>query len=110
MRWRLLLITSAVAALLGCGLWSAATIVFFGSARELARHDWLLPASIALPILFQVIAAVFVYRHTARRRKTHAVITVLLSLLLTPLAYLAVRSLLPDRLHIPRTYELRHAR
>lgn len=110
MRWKLLVITSVAAALLGCGLWCVLTIAFFGSARVLARHDWLLFSSALVPFALAVYAGVFVYRHTARKRKTQAVITLLLSLLLTPAAYLAAWSLLPDRLYIPSTYEVRHAR
>ncbi len=81
MRWKLLVITSLVLAFVGFGLWCTLTILLFGSARNLARHDWLLLASVLVPLGFAVFAGVFVYRHTARRRKTQAAITVLLTLL-----------------------------
>lgn len=110
MRWKLLVMTSIVAALLGSGLWCALTIAFFGSAMVLARHDWLLLGSALVPFAVALFAGVFVYRHTARKRKTQAVIGVLLSALLTPVGYLAAWSLLPNRLYIPSTYEVRHAR
>ena len=110
MRWRLLVVTSIAAALLGCILWCVLTIAFFGSARILAQNDWLLFGSALLPLAFALFAGVFVYRHTARKRKTQAVIAALLSILLTPVGYLAAWSLLPDRLYIPTTYDVRHSR
>lgn len=110
MRWKLLVITSLVLAFVGCGLWCAVTILLFDSARNLARHDWLLLASMLVPLGFTIFAGVFVYRHTARRRKTQAAITVLLTLLVALGAYLAASQLFPNKLVIPRTYEGRHAR
>jgi len=110
MRWKLLLISSVVAAIIGLGLWSALTIAFFGSARALARHDLLLLVSLAVPLGLGAIAAVFAYRHTARRRKTQAVITVLLVLFFSTGIYLVASQLFPERLIIPRTYEVRHGR
>lgn len=110
MRWKLLVLASLAAAVLGVGLWSLFTIVCFGAASDLGRHDWILLASALIPLGLIAYAGLFVYRHTARRRKTQVVITVLLSLMLTPAIYLAATSLFPTRLIIPRTYEVRHAR
>ena len=110
MRWKLLIIGSLVAAIIGCALWSALVIAVFGDARTLARNDWLLLSSGVIPLAIAVYSGVFVYRHTARRRKTQAMFTVILALVLTLGAYLAAWTLLPDRLYIPRTYEVRHAR
>jgi len=110
MRWKLLVLASLAAALIGCALWCALTIGIFGPAAALARNDWLLLGSSVVPLSVAGVAGFFVYRHTARRRKTQAVVTVLLALLFTPLAYLAAWSLLPNKLYIPRAYEVRHAR
>ena len=110
MRWKLLVLSAAVAALGGGGLWCALTIALFGSAARLARHDWFLIASLSLPLAFAALGAVFVYRHTARRRKTQTALAVLLTLLLTAGAYLAASLVFPNRLIVPRTYEVRHAR
>ena len=110
MRWKLLVLASLAAALLACGLWSALAIGLFGTARGLARHDWLLFASAILPLAMAAYAGVFVYRHTARRRKTQAAFAVMLSLFLTLGTYLVASQMLPERLIIPRSYELRHAR
>lgn len=110
MRWKLLVIASLAAAFIGCGLWSALVIGVFGNARTLARNDWLLLATMVLPVAIAVYSGVFVYRHTARRRKTQATITVILALLLSLVAYLLAWAILPERLYIPSSYEVRHAR
>jgi hypothetical protein len=109
MRWKLLGLVSVIGALFGVALWSAATIAAFGSARAMARNDWVLLGSLVIPLAVSVFAALFVYRHTAHRRKTQAVIATLLTLLLTAATYLVVSSF-TSRLRIPSTYEVRHAR
>ena len=110
MRWKLLIIASLIAAFIGCGLWCALAIGVFGSARALARNDWLLLSSLILPLGVAVYSGVFVYRHTARRRKTQSTLTMIFALLFTLGTYLAVSTLFVDKLYIPRTYEVRHAR
>jgi amino acid transporter len=110
MRWKLLVIASLAAAFIANGLWSAFVIGFFGTARDLARHDWLLLTSALVPLAIAGYAGVFVYRHTARRRKTQAVFALILALFLTAGTYFAASLVFPDKLIIPRTYELRHAR
>ncbi|MDX6501110.1 MAG: hypothetical protein QOG23_4370 [Blastocatellia bacterium] len=110
MRWKLLVIASLAAAFVGCVLWSTLVIGAFGNARTLARNDWLLLSTMVLPLAVAVYSGIFVYRHTARRRKTQATITVVLALVLSLVAYLMAWAILPDRLYIPRSYEVRHAR
>jgi cytochrome bd-type quinol oxidase subunit 2 len=110
MRWKLLVIVSIAAALIACGLWSALVIGVYGTARAFARNDWLLLFSALIPLGIAVYAGVFVYRHTARRRKTQATFAVMLALILTLGIYLAASQVFPDRLIIPRTYEVRHSR
>jgi cytochrome bd-type quinol oxidase subunit 2 len=110
MRWKLVVIASLAAAIIGCGLWSALAIGIFGTARALARNDWLLLASAIIPLSIAVYSGMFVYRHTARRRKTQAAFTAILALMLTLGTYLVVSHFFPERLMIPRSYEIRHAR
>ena len=110
MRWKLLLLASLVAAVLSFGLWCALTIALFGTAAELARHDWILLLSFLLPLGLAIYAGVFVYRHTARRRKTQALMTAILTILLASLAYSGAVIVAHDRFVIPRTDEVRHAR
>ena len=110
MRWKLLVIVSFAAALISCGLWSALAIGGFGSAGAFARYDWLLRSSLIIPLAIAAYSGVFVYRHTARRRKTQATFTVILTLVFTLVAYEACWALFPERFYIPTTYEVRHAR
>ena len=110
MRWKLLGLVSVIAALLGVALWSAATVAAFGSARAMARNDWILLGSLVIPLGVSVFGAFFVYRHTAHRRKTQAVIVTLLTLVLMAAAYLVASTFFTSRLYIPSTYEVRHAR
>ena len=110
MRWKLLGLVSVIAALLAVTLWSAATIAVFGSAGAMARNDWVLLGSLAIPLGITVFGTLFVYRHTAHRRKSQAVIVTILTLLLAAAAYLVASGLFISRLRIPSTYEVRHAR
>ncbi|HYX28348.1 MAG TPA: hypothetical protein VE863_07265 [Pyrinomonadaceae bacterium] len=110
MRWKLIILASLIGAIIGFGLWCAITIAFFGSAINLARHDWILLASVLLPLGFAIFGGVFVYRHTARRRKVQAVTTAILSLILTIVGYCVADVVDHDRFVIPRTSEVRHGR
>ncbi|HEX8458915.1 MAG TPA: hypothetical protein VF656_16595 [Pyrinomonadaceae bacterium] len=86
MRWKLLIITSLVAALLS----AAAMYVFtFLLAAYLTAFDGIFPLYPGLLIIslgITTLACIFVYRHTARRRKLQAVLTALISLVLTIVA------------------------
>lgn len=93
MRWKLLVLVSLVAALLALGLWSAFTIAVFGSARVLAQNNWLLLCSLAIPLAVAAYTGLFVYRHTAKRRKLQALIAIVLVLILTAASYLIAASL-----------------
>jgi hypothetical protein len=110
MRWKLLGLVSVIGALFGVALWSAATIAVFGSARAMARNDWILLGSLVIPLGTSVFGALFIYRHTAHRRKSQAVIATILTLLLAAALYLVSSGLFVSRLYIPTTYEVRHAR
>ncbi len=110
MRWKLLVLVSLVAALVAFGLWSAFAIGLYGSAWAMARSDWRLLASSAAPFIMAAVALVFVYRHTAKRRKLQAVISALLTLLITGVFYCVALTAFPHRFSIPRTSEVRHAR
>jgi len=88
MRWKLLSLTSLVAALI-----SAGTLLSFlywrnGFTQPLSGHSLRAPGTlmiglIVIPLMIFSAAAIFVYRHTARRRKLQALTTVLLSIILT---------------------------
>jgi cytochrome bd-type quinol oxidase subunit 2 len=110
MRWKLLVIVSLAAAILACGIWSVMVIGAFGSARELARHTWLLFASALVPLGLAAYSGVFVYRHTSRRRKTQAAFAVILSLCLSAGTYFAAALVVPDKLVIRGADEAAPAR
>ena len=101
MRWKLLVIVSIIAGLLAFGLWSVLIVLIFGHVRPVQRHDWLLLASVLVPVAVAAYAGVFVYRHTARRRRTQATITVLLTLSLVIVTYFAGSRLFPRLIGIP---------
>ena len=83
MRWKLLVITSLAATVAGAGAWAALAYMLLASAVSPRRADWLLPATLLLPVAAITYATIFAYRHTARRRKLQAALTALFSLLLT---------------------------
>jgi len=98
MRWKLLVLTSVVASIAGGALWSAIVALLFGPAAVMARRDWLLPVSLVVPVGIAVFAGYFVYRHTARRRKLQAALTVILSLILT-IAFFVIGSIVTSRIN-----------
>ena len=110
MRWKLLLLTSLAAAAVAFCLWSILAIGLFGSARIMAQSDRRLLFSAVIPISIAVVSSVFVYRHSAKRRKLQAVISALLTLIFAVDFYFAGWIVFPDRFYIPKTYEVRHAR
>ena len=110
MRWKLFVIASFAAAFLACALWSGLVIGVFGSARELARNQWLLLSSAIVPLGVAIYSGVFVYRHTSRRRKAQATLTAILALVLTVGTYLVASQFFPHRLIFSRTPEIREAR
>lgn len=82
MRLKLVLIASLIAAVVGAG--SAIAIVLgLSSSLETMITPGLYLATYLLPIGAIFFASMFVYRHTARRRKLQAALTVLISLVLT---------------------------
>ena len=110
MRWKLLVLVSVIAAALALVLWSAVAIALFGSARVKARNDWILFVSLLIPFIISIFAGFFVYRHTASRRKSQALIATVLVIILTAASYVIFGGIFVSRLGIPRTYDVRHAR
>lgn len=92
MRWKLLLIASLLATLVGAG-GTLGIIGFFGFAKPFASQDRLIFATLLVPVAAITAASIFVYRHTARRRPLQAMMTALLACVLT-LAVLILSSML----------------
>lgn len=79
MRWKILLIASLLATLVGAGSTLAIVYGIFHTPRRLASPDLFVIGTLLIPLASIIIASIFVYRHTARRRKLQALITALIS-------------------------------
>jgi hypothetical protein len=95
MRLKLVLAASALAALVGAGSCIALVLGVF-SVKAWSNPGLLATSTLLLPIATTVFAAIFVYRHTARRRKLQAFLTTLIATLLT-LTLLILASILSSR-------------
>lgn len=87
MRLKLVLIASLSAAIAGSGVSIAISLGALGSlARlfipDLAANRWLVIMAFAPPAGAVILGSIFVYRHTARRRKLQAVLTAILTVVL----------------------------
>lgn len=91
MRLKLVFAASALAAIVGAGSCIALVLGVFSTATW-SRPGLLAASTLLLPIASIIFAAVFVYRHTARRRKLQAFLTTLIATLLT-LALIIVASI-----------------
>lgn len=96
MRWKLLIITSLLAALVGAGATLGLALGLTGSTRRPATFDLYVLLTLMAPAAAIFFASFFVYRHTARWRKAQALSTAMLSILLT-LTILVAASMLTAR-------------
>jgi purine-cytosine permease-like protein len=83
MRWKLLLIASLLATLVGAGATLAIVIGLLGSTTQYTPPDLAVLGTLLIPVAAITFASIFVYRHTARRRKLQAMATALLATILT---------------------------
>ena len=96
MRLKLVLIASFVSAIVGSGASIAIILGKSSSLKVLSAPDLLIASTFILPVGAVVLAAIFVYRHTARRRKTQALLTGILAAFLS-LAIFILASVLTSR-------------
>src|SRR5215813_11315538 len=96
MRPKLVFGVSILSALLGGGSCIAIVFVVFSSFNPVGRLGLFVFATLLLPIAAIILGTVFVYRHTARRRKLQAFITAVLATILT-LGLLVATSILSRR-------------
>jgi purine-cytosine permease-like protein len=82
MRLKLVIGASVLAAVAGAGICIALVLGVF-SARALSNPGLLVTSTLLLPIATITFASIFVYRHTARRRKIQAFLTAILAILIT---------------------------
>ena len=98
MRWKLLLVASSLAALVGSGASLGLAYYLLGAVERVrASQDAASLAVLALPLGVITAASVFVYRHTARLRPLQAALTAMLSAALTLGLMVAGSFLLPER-------------
>ena len=83
MRLKLVIIASIIAALLGPGIGIVLVLMIFSTFSSLSTAGPVVFAIYLLPVLTTLLAAMFVYRHTARRRKLQAALTTIISFLLS---------------------------
>jgi hypothetical protein len=83
LRWKLLLIVSLAAALGGAGGSYGLVYALLHFRRPLSSTLTFLIVGEFMPVVLSISASIFVYRHTARRRKLQAFINLLLSLILS---------------------------
>ncbi len=95
MRLKLVIAASVIAAVVGAGSCIALVLGVF-SVKVLSSPSLLAASTLLLPILTIVFASIFVYRHTARRRKLQAFLTAILATLLT-LSFFILASVLTSR-------------
>ena len=89
MRLKLVVIASLLAAIVGAGSCIALVLGVF-SVQALSSPGLLVTSTLLLPIAAIVFASIFVYRHTARRRRLQAFLTVILATLLTLALFIVV--------------------
>ncbi len=95
MRWKLLIAASLLAAAAGAGVcFAAAQYLVPASGADAA--GWVAALPLLAPLGASTYAAIFVYRHTARRRALQAAATAILASLLT-LTALTLASVLSAR-------------
>jgi hypothetical protein len=96
LRWKLLIAASLLAAVVGAGALYAAWYFLLAPWGGRAAPLWAAVVTLIAPLAAITYAAVFVYRHTARRRQLQAAATALLASILT-LAALALVPILTGR-------------
>jgi phosphate/sulfate permease len=93
MRWKLVIITSLIAAVVGAGGALGLALGLTGSTRRPGTVDIYAILMLLVPVIAVFFASLFVYRHTARWRRAQAFSTALLSTLLTLTILLAAFTL-----------------
>jgi uncharacterized membrane-anchored protein len=86
MRLKLVLISALIATVVGAS--TAIAIILLASSAPKPSGLVFIVATFLLPALTTLLASMFVYRHTARRRKLQAMLTAIIALLLTMLLFL----------------------
>jgi purine-cytosine permease-like protein len=98
MRLKLLLIASSVATLVGSGGAIAIILGVWPTLTPLTKPGLVVLSTFMVPVVTTLLASLFVYRHTARRRKLQALLTAILTIVLCLAVYaIAVMMNIPPR-------------
>jgi hypothetical protein len=89
MRWKLLIIVSLLATIIGAGLTLLIIFALNGPGKHPGIDGLYLLGTLLFPIAAITYATIFVYRHTARRRSLQAILVALISIFLTLTVLLA---------------------
>ena len=92
---KLVVITSLLAAVAGAGS-CIALVLGVSTQQALTKPGLLVLSTFLLPLAAIIFASIFVYRHTARRRRLQAFLTLVLATLLT-ISLLVLTSILTTR-------------
>jgi len=95
MRLKLVIAASVLAAVVGAGVCIALVLGVF-SVKTLSSPGLLVTSTLMLPIATIAFASIFLYRHTARRRKLQAFLTAIIAIILT-LTFFIAASILTGR-------------
>ena len=90
MRWKLLIAATLLAAITGTGLSTTAFTMWrwYAAPRSNIDIEFATVGSMLSSLLPIMVASIFVYRHTARRRALQAVLTGLLAIILSFMAFI----------------------
>lgn len=83
MRPKLVILVALLAAILGAGSCIGIVMGVFSARNPIGQPGILVTATLLLPLATIVVGSIFVYRHTAKRRKLQAFITAVLATVLT---------------------------
>lgn len=108
MRLKLVFISALIAAIVGAGGAVAIILSVFSSLSPLLKPGVVVFSTFLLPVVATLIAAIFVYRHTARRRRLQAALTTIISLLLI-LAVFLLASIVTSRSRPSQPQPVPHA-
>jgi ABC-type Fe3+-siderophore transport system permease subunit len=101
MRLKLVLISALTAAIVGAGSAVAIILFAFSSLKPISTPGLLVVSTYLLPTLATLLASMFVYRHTAKRRKLQALLTAIIASLLT-ISVFVLASILTARREPPQ--------
>jgi hypothetical protein len=83
MRVKLIVLVTVVASVLACVTWCLYVILVIEEFGLVSTRNGYVLGSLLVLLFFAAASAVFVYRHTAHKRKTQALLALLLTAFLT---------------------------